>query len=154
MNRPQAIKHATVAVIVLTQERPRKVLLLHHRKFDKWMPPGGHVESWENPMEAAIREAREETGLDIAPYLDPIQPIDHSSVLPRPSYMLESKIQAYGDEPEHYHTDICYVVHIPEQAVNHNVHESHDIRWFDHSQLVGLPLFDNVRHLINLEITK
>jgi 8-oxo-dGTP pyrophosphatase MutT (NUDIX family) len=47
----------TVAIFVVHQHR---VLLIRHRKLDKWLPLGGHVELDEYPDQAALREAREE----------------------------------------------------------------------------------------------
>jgi 8-oxo-dGTP pyrophosphatase MutT (NUDIX family) len=42
-----------------------KILLIHHRKLDKWLPLGGHIELDEDPEQAALREAKEESGLDV-----------------------------------------------------------------------------------------
>ena len=42
-----------------------KILLIHHRKLDKWLPLGGHIELDEDPEQAALREAREESGLEV-----------------------------------------------------------------------------------------
>ncbi len=42
-----------------------KVLLAHHRQLDKWLPLGGHIELDEEPEQAALREAKEESGLDV-----------------------------------------------------------------------------------------
>lgn len=42
-----------------------KVLLVHHRKLDKWLPPGGHINEDETPDEALQREFKEELNLDI-----------------------------------------------------------------------------------------
>jgi 8-oxo-dGTP pyrophosphatase MutT (NUDIX family) len=52
----------TVAIFVVHDE---KVLLIHHRKLDKWLPLGGHIELDEEPEQAALREAKEESGLDV-----------------------------------------------------------------------------------------
>src|SRR5438874_4453734 len=52
----------TVAIFVVQQA---KVLLVHHRALDKWLPLGGHIELDEDPEQAALREVREESGLDV-----------------------------------------------------------------------------------------
>lgn len=40
-----------------------RVLLIHHRRLARWLPPGGELEPDETPLEAAARELFEETGL-------------------------------------------------------------------------------------------
>ena len=52
----------TVAIFVVHDGR---VLVIHHRKLDKWLPLGGHIELDEDPERAALREAKEESGLDV-----------------------------------------------------------------------------------------
>ncbi len=43
--------------------REGKVLLHKHKKLGIWLPPGGHIEPEEDPNQAALREAKEESGL-------------------------------------------------------------------------------------------
>src|ERR1039458_3925150 len=52
----------TVAIFVVYDGR---ILLIHHRKLDKWLPLGGHIELDEDPEQTALREAKEESGLDV-----------------------------------------------------------------------------------------
>jgi 8-oxo-dGTP diphosphatase len=42
-----------------------KVLLIHHRKLDLWLPVGGHIEENETPDQALLREIKEEVGIDV-----------------------------------------------------------------------------------------
>jgi len=44
-----------------------EVVLVHRPKYDDWTLPKGKLEPGEDPLEAALREVREETGLDCAP---------------------------------------------------------------------------------------
>jgi 8-oxo-dGTP pyrophosphatase MutT (NUDIX family) len=52
----------TVAIFVVHEG---KVLVIHHRNLDKWLPLGGHIELDEDPERAALREAKEESGLEV-----------------------------------------------------------------------------------------
>src|SRR5450759_3129934 len=52
----------TVAIFVVRDE---KILLIHHLNLDKWLPLVGHIELHEDPEQAALREAKEESGLDV-----------------------------------------------------------------------------------------
>jgi 8-oxo-dGTP pyrophosphatase MutT (NUDIX family) len=52
----------TVAIFVVHEGR---ILLIHHRKLNAWLPLGGHIELDEDPEQAALREAKEESGLEV-----------------------------------------------------------------------------------------
>jgi 8-oxo-dGTP pyrophosphatase MutT (NUDIX family) len=53
--------HVTGSGIVVG---PRGVVLLEHKRLGIWLQPGGHLDPGESPWDAALRESREETGLD------------------------------------------------------------------------------------------
>lgn len=57
-------RHFTATALVIDEEQHR-ALLLWHKRLKRWMPPGGHMEPNETPDETALREAKEETGLDV-----------------------------------------------------------------------------------------
>lgn len=42
-----------------------KILLIHHRKLDLWLPVGGHIDKNETPDQALLREIKEEIGMDV-----------------------------------------------------------------------------------------
>ena len=54
-------RHFCASVFVV-DPKTKKMLLVFHKKFHKWVQPGGHIEDNEVPEEAAIREVYEETG--------------------------------------------------------------------------------------------
>lgn len=43
----------------------KEVLLMYNKKLNKWLQPGGHIEGKETPIETAVRETFEETGVEI-----------------------------------------------------------------------------------------
>jgi 8-oxo-dGTP pyrophosphatase MutT (NUDIX family) len=64
-SREQAEAHFTASALVVDAAGER-TLLVHHAKSGAWFQPGGHVEAGDASLaEAALREAREETGLEV-----------------------------------------------------------------------------------------
>lgn len=58
--------HMTATGVVLHPERDR-VLVIHHARLDRWLLPGGHVETGDLSLwQAARREVLEETGVEVA----------------------------------------------------------------------------------------
>ena len=51
--------------VVLSKNNPEEILLLYQKKYNDFSFPKGHVEDCETLEECAIRETKEETGLDI-----------------------------------------------------------------------------------------
>ena len=52
-------------VAVFTFDEDNRVLLVRHVEGNDWTTPGGMVESYETPADAAVREMWEETGLHV-----------------------------------------------------------------------------------------
>lgn len=103
-------KHFTVTTYIVESS---KVLLLPHAKFQKWLPPGGHLELNETPIECAKREVLEETGLFIELIRQENVWFDfwNASSFERPYFCLLENINEHGDKPAHQHIDLIYVAH-------------------------------------------
>lgn len=114
-----------------------QVLLIYHRKLKKWLPPGGHLDPNETPPEAARREVREETGLEIEFIQDEHIWIDRSNAksFERPFLCLLEEIPAHGDHPAHQHMDLVYLARPVGGQETHNAEETEAIRWFSLEEL-------------------
>ncbi len=55
--------HVTASTMVVNRDK-KYTLLLHHAKLNRWLQPGGHLDTTDDsPAEGALREAREESGI-------------------------------------------------------------------------------------------
>ncbi len=145
----EGIQQCTTSVIILTQDAPRRILLAFHEALGKWVPPGGHQEAGENPIDGGIREVLEETGIDVTEYIPNQKQLNGDTVaIPPPQYLFKERIEANDTAPIHYHLDFVYVVFIPFQEPHPQTNTPHLPRWFTIDETEDIPLFDNVRHII------
>lgn len=152
-----SIGHLTTSAW-LVDPNTGKVLLTHHKKLDKWLQLGGHLEPQDQAClyKAAHREACEESGRN--DILLASRDILHCSI----HFIPHS--QTYGDGPwlgqaapdkaqhpfwqqadgrnsnAHFHYDICFVHQITcSQSKETISNESNDLRWFSPSELLTMP---------------
>lgn len=122
-----------------------KVLLHKHKKHTMWLGIGGHVEKQESPPQAAVREVKEEAGIDVELFTDKKDFIKTQYVaeLVQPFIILEEKILAQEDKPEHRHVDCIYfaVVQNPQ-----DVTMQEEFRWLSFDELKKLELQKEVRY--------
>ena len=104
----------------------RRVLLLHHAKLAKWLPPGGHIEPNELPDEAAIREVWEEAGIQVRLVGETALEVERPRQL-----IIPRGVQLESISPGHEHIDFVYfAVPVGETELKGNS-ESKEIGWFD-----------------------
>jgi 8-oxo-dGTP pyrophosphatase MutT (NUDIX family) len=121
----------TVALFIVHAGR---VLLVHHRKLDQWLPVGGHIELDEDPEQAALREAKEESGLDVEllgerpPTTEP-----GTRALIAPRFLDIHRITA-----THEHVGMLYFARPRGGEVTLAAGEHHAIRWCDAAELERL----------------
>jgi len=104
-----------------------KVLMVHHRQLKKWLPVGGHIELDENPEQAVLREAKEESGLDVelVGQRSPLK--EEAGFLP---LMTPRFIDIHVIKEPHRHIGLVYFARVKGGEVALNREEHHDIRWF------------------------
>lgn len=130
----------TVSVFVVHEQR---VLLVDHKQLKRWLPVGGHIDPNEDPQTAALRETREESGLEVE-LIGPRPPdgMPGTTALVAPAYL-----DIHDIKGEHRHLGMIYFA----RAATHEIQladDEHDgIRWFSESELddSSWGLLDSIR---------
>lgn len=114
-----------------------KILLCHHRKFNRWVQPGGHIEKGETPEETALRETYEETGVRVKLIGERFPRED--------DYIRPLGIQKNRGKDNNIHIDITYVGFPLSQD---NVIEDEEIdrcAWFSMEELEDIDYFPDIK---------
>jgi 8-oxo-dGTP pyrophosphatase MutT (NUDIX family) len=111
-----------------------RVLLTHHRKLDLWLQLGGHAEAEREASAVALREAREESGLEDLTFHEGLRFDDGQ---PRLLDLDVHVIPARPAEPEHLHLDLRFVLRTsrPEQVIA-DPRETKALEWVDLDETV------------------
>lgn len=114
----------------------QRVVLLHHRKLDRWFQPGGHADGDPDIAAVARREAEEETGLTTLKLVSPaVFDVDVHT------------IPARGNEPEHLHYDIRFLFEAdPGDAFIATI-ETKDVQWIN---LADVPRLNDSESILRL----
>lgn len=121
-----------------------KILLHKHKKLGIWLQPGGHIELDEDPVQAALREAKEETGFEVELFgtASPVVDVrDRSRDLLLPMFL-----NRHNYDATHEHIDFSYFARIvggtltPEEV-------GVEMRWFTREEIEKneIKLFEDTR---------
>ena len=109
------IRHFTATGFVV---HGNATLLHWHQKVQEWLPPGGHVDPNEDPVQAVLREIKEETGFDVE--IVPTQPkleILNLEQVPAPyTVLIEDVVDT--KHGEHQHIDHIYFTRLVVDSVD------------------------------------
>lgn len=114
--------HFTASCYIIDDEG--RLLLHHHRRLDRWLQMGGHVEGDESPERAALREGEEESGLrDLALAAGGIFDLDIHGI--------PAALRGDGlTEPDHDHYDVRYLARTASpDAIALDRAESNELAW-------------------------
>ena len=130
-------RHFCASVFIINPD-DKKILLIMHRKNNRWTQPGGHIEDDETPEECALREAYEETGLKVRLLGDRF-PREDDFVRP---LGIQKNRQANGD----LHIDIIYAA-VPNYDTEPKINlvEETAVQWFSRDELDNIPCFPDIK---------
>lgn len=108
------IKHGTASTFVFARIGGEwRLGLIEHPRLAMAMIPGGHIEQDESAAEAAWREVREETGLEVRPLAGPAAPMPYGyphPVVDQPWWITELRVPRDNHLAEdHVHIDHVFV---------------------------------------------
>lgn len=109
-----------------------------HDKLKIWIGVGGHIEEDENPVEAVLREALEEAGVDVQ-LIPPKNIIQTKEVqeISAPHFLLEEHIPARNGIAAHAHMDMIYFGYIKDYKL---VKMREEYRWCTKADLRKMKL--------------
>jgi 8-oxo-dGTP pyrophosphatase MutT (NUDIX family) len=124
--------------------------LHEHPRLGIRLPPGGHIDRDELPHEAALREAREETGLEptLLTAHDDIAS-ETSRAIPRPRHLMLADVNRYGDQVGHQHIDHVFFATVDSRAMDPAEDEvpASAWDWYTPADLRAATVDDDVRDL-------
>ncbi len=122
--------HVTGSSWVVNPSRSH-TLMLHHRKLNLWLQPGGHADGDADMHNVVIKETSEESGL----------PLENIKLLSANIFDIDiHTIYENKYDPRHEHYDIRFLLEIDDKLAVPGNNESHQIGWIP---LESVPRFNN-----------
>lgn len=123
LTRANEIAHFSASAWVVNPARDR-VLMLYHNIYQSWSWPGGHADGEENLLGVALREVREETGLErVRPVTEQLYSLEILTVnahVKRGKYVVP-----------HLHLNLTYLLEADDsQDIRSKPDENSAVRWF------------------------
>lgn len=144
VTEPPIRRAFSVAVFARCTRGPQagKVLLIRHKRLGTWLPVGGEIDPGEDPLSAARRELREETGLE-GTFTLSADAVDGA-----PAGLVAYEEHAAGSKG--IHQNFCFVadVDVTDETPIRPNDEFDDYRFVDAADVVALDCPTNVRELV------
>jgi ADP-ribose pyrophosphatase YjhB (NUDIX family) len=159
LDRHKIPQHFTASAVVIERGH---ILLVHHKRIGAWVPPGGHLEPYEMPHEACVREVFEETGLAVEVLSDPVPETGNKDAFFLKNPLGLHSVKAIEKGEACYHLDLIYLCRpLINKAVqllpnglpapsSSDVSDVSKARWFNLDELEPVELALNVTEAIEL----
>ena len=121
--RENAVAHFTASAWLVNKEHT-KVLMIHHNLYNSWAWTGGHADGERNLLAVAIKEAKEETGVQtIIPVSEGIFSIEILTV--------DGHVKRGKYVSSHLHLNVTYLLEADEaQVLRVKPDENSGVAWF------------------------
>jgi 8-oxo-dGTP pyrophosphatase MutT (NUDIX family) len=130
--------HVSGSAWVLNPSRSH-VFLMHHRKLNLWLQPGGHADNNHDIVDVALSETAEEAGVDP----------DHVRLLNDRIFDVDvHSVHATPTEPRHQHYDIRFLVELDDGVPLHGNNESYAVAWVPLNQVMRLNNFRSTYRMV------
>lgn len=122
LTRENEFGHFTASSWVVNKERT-KILMIYHNIYQSWAWPGGHADGESNLLNVAIREVKEETG------------VNHVKVLSNDIFSLEivgvdGHVKRGNYVSSHVHLNVTYLLEVDEkEALTIKEDENSGVKW-------------------------
>ena len=123
LTRENEVAHFTTSIWTVNKERT-KTLMVYHNIYDSWSWIGGHADGEEDLSAVALRELKEETGIEDAALVS--KDIFSLEILTVDGHMKKGKYI-----PSHLHFNVTYLAEADEdQILVVNEDENKGVKWF------------------------
>lgn len=121
--RESLLAHMTASAWIVNRERT-KVLMVYHNIYDSWSWTGGHADGERNLLSVALREAREETGVE---HITPIS----NDIFSVEALTVDGHEKKGKYVPSHLHLNVTYLLEADETDALHVCDgENSGVKWF------------------------
>ena len=123
ITRNNPVAHLTASAWVVSPDR-KQILMVYHNLYNSWSWLGGHADGEEDLLSVALREVREESGLEtVRPVTEEIYSLEILTVdghEKRGEYL-----------PSHLHLNLTYLLEAdPKQPLRYKPDENSAAAWF------------------------
>ena len=123
LTRENKIAHFTASIWTVNKERT-KTLMVYHNIYDSWSWIGGHADGEEDLAKVALRELKEETGIEKATLVS-------KDIFSLEILTVDGHIKRGKYVPSHLHLNITYLAEAEEeQNLVINEEENKGVKWF------------------------
>lgn len=135
LTRENEFGHFTASAWALNKERT-KVLMIYHNIYQSWAWTGGHSDGEADPLNTAIRELKEETGVKNVKVLD-------DNIFSLEIICVNGHIKRGKYVPSHVHLNLTFLLEVDENEVLiKKEDENSGVKWID---------IDDVKNVSNEE---